>query len=145
MAVCYKSFEAHCAAAVRSATANIPQMHCCCSPESHSRELSGAAGLAVLEALQQSNTTAVAKGQATGGHQCWVCRGGLLTLLLQVGRATQLQGWAGPGLAGDQLGAGKCAAAKGAACTQKRVERVVKSGLQGRFPELRSRNKVRGE
>ena len=99
----------------------------------------------MLEALQQSNTTAVAKGQATGGHQCWVCRGGLLTLLLQVGRATQLQGWAGPGLAGDQLGPGKCAAAKGAACTHRRVGKVAKSGLQGRFPEVRSEKEIRGE
>ncbi len=145
MAVCYKRFEAHCAAAVRSAAAKIPQKHCYCSPASYSPKLSGAAGLAVLEALQQSNTTAVAEGQAIGVHQCWVCRGASLTLLLQVGRATQVQGWAGLGLAGDQLGAGRCAAAKGAACTHRRVGKVVIAGLQGRSPEVRFENEIRGE
>lgn len=99
----------------------------------------------MLEALQHSNTTAVAEGQAIGVHQCWVCRGVSLTLLLQVGRATQVQGWAELGLAGDQLGAGRCAAAKGAACTHRRVGKVVIAGLQGRSPEVRSEKEIRGE
>lgn len=72
-------------------------------------------------------------------------KGAALTLLFQLGGAPLLLCWAVKGQGLDQLGACNCAAAKGAACTHRRLERVVNAGLQGRLPEVRFEKEIWGE